>query len=395
MLPDERGVIFLVNDGRVQEMRELAYEAEAVLQQLIADYPSVLAGEQIDPGNPRRWILVAKEAGLPGAVDGANRWSIDHVMLDQDAIPTIVEVKRSSDTRIRREVVGQMLDYAANATAYWPADRLRGWFGQRLGSTDAADEAISEALAIDDPDGFWAAAQHNLETGSLRLVFVADVVPAELRRIVEFLDDQMSRTQVLAIEVRRYAVPNSTTTALVPRVVAKSARQEGAKTPERQPKRHWDEASWLEALDERGDPGAAHAAHQILAWAEQRGLRRWFGSGRRYGSIFLQHDGALGELFTVSLWTDGNLVIETHHMKRVPPFDDASQRAELLQKLASISGLDVDSERVDGWQRIPLNLLTGDRVEHFLAAYDWALNQAAGTAAQRQAPGSDDSRSAG
>jgi hypothetical protein len=35
--------------------------------------------------------------------------------LDQDAILTIVEVKRSTDTHVRREVVGQMLDYAANA----------------------------------------------------------------------------------------------------------------------------------------------------------------------------------------------------------------------------------------------------------------------------------------
>jgi len=40
--------------------------------------------------------------------------------LDQDAIPTIVEVKRSTDTRIRREVVGQMLGYAANAVVYCP-----------------------------------------------------------------------------------------------------------------------------------------------------------------------------------------------------------------------------------------------------------------------------------
>jgi hypothetical protein len=38
--------------------------------------------------------------------------------LDQDAIPAIVEVKRSTDTRIRREVVGQMLDYAANSVVY-------------------------------------------------------------------------------------------------------------------------------------------------------------------------------------------------------------------------------------------------------------------------------------
>jgi hypothetical protein len=46
-------------------------------------------------------------------------------------VPTPVEVKRSSDTRLRREVVGQMLDYAANAIVYWPADHIRGQFEQR------------------------------------------------------------------------------------------------------------------------------------------------------------------------------------------------------------------------------------------------------------------------
>lgn len=58
---------------------------------------------------PQRLLLVSREVGLPSDVGGVNRWSVDHLFLDQDAIPTLVEVKRSSDTRIRREVVGQML----------------------------------------------------------------------------------------------------------------------------------------------------------------------------------------------------------------------------------------------------------------------------------------------
>jgi hypothetical protein len=43
--------------------------------------------------------------------------SVKRDPFDQNAVPTLVEVKRSSDTRIRREVVGQMLDYAANPDA--------------------------------------------------------------------------------------------------------------------------------------------------------------------------------------------------------------------------------------------------------------------------------------
>lgn len=68
---------------------------------------------------------------LPDAEDAGSRWSLDHLFLDQEGIPTLIEVKRSTDTRIRREVVGQMLDYAANAVVYWPVEELRARFEPR------------------------------------------------------------------------------------------------------------------------------------------------------------------------------------------------------------------------------------------------------------------------
>jgi len=57
--------------------------------------------------------------------EGGDCWFVDHLLIDQDGIPTLVEVKRSTDTRIRREVVGQMLDYAANAVVYWPVETIK------------------------------------------------------------------------------------------------------------------------------------------------------------------------------------------------------------------------------------------------------------------------------
>src|SRR5215467_1408492 len=108
-------------------MDESRYDSEAVLQELLAKYPDLLAGDAVGD-EPRRWLLVDREAGLPTEEDGGGRWAVDHLFLDQDAIPTLVEVKRSSDTRIRREVVGQILDYAANAVLYWPIETLRAQF---------------------------------------------------------------------------------------------------------------------------------------------------------------------------------------------------------------------------------------------------------------------------
>ena len=87
--------------------------------------------------------------GVADREDGRDRWSLDHLFVDQDAIPTFVEVKRSSDTRIRREVVGQMLDYAANASAYWDAGRLRSSFESRFDDAEAANDELAEFIEDD------------------------------------------------------------------------------------------------------------------------------------------------------------------------------------------------------------------------------------------------------
>lgn len=109
------GVFLIQKDGQLVEMSEEIYGSEADFQELIAKYPNILAGNQINDEVPRKWLLVSREAALPSEENGSDRWSVDHLFLDQDGIPTLVEVKRSSDTRIRREVVGQMLEYASNS----------------------------------------------------------------------------------------------------------------------------------------------------------------------------------------------------------------------------------------------------------------------------------------
>ena len=102
--------IFLIQGGTLTELIDRQFETETVFQELLASNPSLLAGSQINPNVPRRWLLVRREMGIPAEEAGGDRWSIDHLFLDQDGIPTLVEVKRSTDTRLRRELVGQMLD---------------------------------------------------------------------------------------------------------------------------------------------------------------------------------------------------------------------------------------------------------------------------------------------
>jgi len=220
--------IFIIqNDGELVEMSEHAYDSEALLQELLAKYPKLLAGGQMDTSSPRRWLLVRREMGIPSKDEGGGRFSVDHLFLDQDAIPTLVEVKRSTDTRLRREVVGQMLDYAANAVMYWPVEQIQAEF--EAGSDDAEDE-LAQLLGEDPNQGeFWEKVKTNLQAGKIRMVFVADVIPSELRRIVEFLNEQMDPAEVLAVEIKQFVGEGMKT--LVPRVMGQTAEAEKKKRP--------------------------------------------------------------------------------------------------------------------------------------------------------------------
>jgi hypothetical protein len=226
--------IFLVEGERkLTPMKETTYEKEQDLQALLAAYPDLIPGDQIDFENPRRWLLVARELGVPGSDEDTGRWSLDHLFLDQDSIPTFVECKRSSDTRSRREVVAQMLDYAANGTYYWKMDSLRQAAAETAQKNGKSLD--DEILKLVDPDEFssvdeyWKRVEWNLKTGNVRLIFVADTIPSELRRLVEFLNEQMINSEVLALEVKQFLGEGQK--AIVPRLIGMTETARDIKRP--------------------------------------------------------------------------------------------------------------------------------------------------------------------
>lgn len=209
--------IYLRDGDELIEMRESEYEYERVLQDRLVDYPRLLAGSQMSDIGIDQWVLVAKEAAVPDKEGGGERWSADHLFVDQNAIPTIVEVKRSDNTEIRRQIVGQMLDYVAHATLYWDGSMLENRFVDTCETLGLDPEVTIKDLTSDeDVTGFWEDVERNLRSKQVRLLFVADEVPSELKRVVEFLNEATQNVEVLAIEVIKYASDEET--VFVPRL---------------------------------------------------------------------------------------------------------------------------------------------------------------------------------
>ncbi len=212
-------------DGKLEALEETPFSTEDELQALIAEHPELLDGEQIRPGDARRWILITREKGIAPSSGGSARWAVDHLIVDQDAVPTLAEVKRGSNPEIRRTIVGQMLEYAAHASETWTAEELRNAFEEqtRAQGLDPGDVLTSllEGDGESDVDGFWEDVSTNLAAKRLRLLFVADDIPDPLARIVSFLNTQMPGIEVLAVEIKRFHGQSAQT--LVPRVIGRTS----------------------------------------------------------------------------------------------------------------------------------------------------------------------------
>lgn len=254
-------------DGELEPLEEERFSKEEELQELIAAHPELLDGEQMRPGDPRRWILITREKGIAETAESADRWSVDHLIVDQDAVPTLVEVKRGANPEARRTVVGQMLEYAAHAALTWTADELRQSFEETtVASGRDAELELDRLLQSDgepDIDSFWETVATNLKAQRLRLLFVADEIPDTLERIVEFLNAHMPGIEVLAVEIKQFR--GESTQTLVPRVIGRTANvsTRGTAGPRTKPTRE----SFLEKFDEE----SRSAATRLMDEAERAG----------------------------------------------------------------------------------------------------------------------------
>jgi hypothetical protein len=337
--------IYLRQGDEFVAMIERLYETEDVLQALLAEHPEMLAGGD-EGGEHDGWLLVRREAGVADAIDSSSRWSLDHLFLDAGGVPTLVEVKRSTDTRSRREVVAQMLDYAANATAFWKVDLLQAWFEtecERLGTDGAA--ALERTFGVNDPGQYWAKVQTNLAADRIRLVFVADEIPAELRSIVEFLNRQMSETEVLAIEVKQYVDANEQHQTIVPHVVGRTEAARAAKGAIGR--------SGSSEFDFTTAPGGFHElVEKMDGVAAELNLNvRPSRTGRNYQPTVLeagaQHTSGIG-VYGSSRGTEFNLEV----FRELGAEDVAD---ELLERLRHVAGLRIDAS---SWPSVACETLT-------------------------------------
>ena len=187
-----------------------AFQDEAALHRLIEQNPQLLPLA----GSPRLAVL--------GSQVQLGTGYVDILAVESSGRPAIVEVKLAGNPEARRAVVSQVMAYAAFLHGFNVESLEQGPLRSSL--ADAGYGTILEAVQAQDQEGaadddsFETSLQEFLNQGSFRLVLVLDEVPAELERVVAYLDAITVQALTIDLVVLKVYEVNGAQVALPQRV---------------------------------------------------------------------------------------------------------------------------------------------------------------------------------
>jgi hypothetical protein len=336
-------------------MRPSAPRSEDHMQRLVADHPELIADQD------GALLLIRREQPIGDSEDSEGRWSLDHLFVTRNGVPVLVELKRAIDTRLRREVIGQMLDYAANGTAYWQRGRLAENFAATATARglDPDSELAAFLGAGGDPQTFWEQVDANFAAGRIKMVFVADTIPREVARIVEFLNEQM-KADVRAVELSWFESDDGIT-ALTPRIIGETERAQSEKAA-RGSKLPIGRDAWIEEHLAKFGPETVNAAGTFIRIVDDAGGYSEVSSSQ--GSIVAVFDLPSDTLYPMALtkYGKGLVQLSLNYIASRPAFESESVRKDLYDHLVAVVG-PLTTSKLNGFPAFPVIKLNDSAVQ--------------------------------
>jgi hypothetical protein len=299
------------------------YSQEKHLQQVLAEQPSLLPGVGTSP--------VAVRELQTGA------GPLDLAVIDATGQITLVECKLASNAQIRREIVGQVLDYASSLWRMSFSDFDARWRQRHDGGLGIIESVGAEG---EEADAVRSLIEESLATGRFKLVLAVDVINDGLRRIVEFLNDRTATDlSVIAMELR-YA-RHGDVEMLIPTVYgaelarAKAERSDAATS--------WTEQDVHDYLRDHW-PAAAPVISDILDALRHVPGISYFGTRGVTPSMIVRWDGPAGVSWPFVIYTSKQPYVRVnfHWMTAIP--DDA--KLALAEALSHIDGVAFNAEQL-------------------------------------------------
>ena len=182
------GQPILIRDDKSNGLDRIALDAKAFnedwIQKLIHNNPDILPISEIDTGFTPA-ISIGREVSTTVGY-------IDNLFISPDGYLTIVETKLWRNPEARREVVGQILDYAKelNKWTYTDLDNAVKQYNQLYSNnSDGLLATVRKHTELDEADErfFIDNISKNLKRGRFLLLIVGDGIRESVEDMVEYL----------------------------------------------------------------------------------------------------------------------------------------------------------------------------------------------------------------
>jgi hypothetical protein len=208
--------LYVPRVGSASALTPISHAGEKVLedyiQTLVHDHPKLLPISEIDPIFCGA-VPICRELSTPAGF-------VDNLLITPTGLPVLVECKLWRNAEARREVVGQILDYAKELARFTASDLQRevskalgAGPGALLDVIRAADPSVDE---IEFNDNLTA----NLRRGRFLLLIVGDGIRERVEAIAEYLQGHTGLHFSLGlVELSIYNLPDGAR-LVAPRVLA-------------------------------------------------------------------------------------------------------------------------------------------------------------------------------
>lgn len=218
--------VVLTPDGSIVSPRRVPFTEkmfeEAWLQDLVEDHPELLPIAEIEPAFAPA-ISVGREVATKSG-------SIDNLLLSPEGYLTIVETKLWRNPEARREVVGQIIDYAkdvSNWTFVELENRVRAYHAQRRQSGIGLLDSVRRVQDIQESEEqiIIDTISRNLRTGRFLLLVVGEGIRESVEEMADFLQQipQMLFTLALVeLQIYELGPAGGKPFLIIPQVVART-----------------------------------------------------------------------------------------------------------------------------------------------------------------------------
>lgn len=301
--------ILVQDQDGVRELEE-GYASEHELQVFLRDHSDLIPVDEIELGTPPL-LCIGFEVFVPGGAE-------DLLYVDETGLLTLVETKLRRNQEARREVVGQVLEYAAQ-TAAWSPNDFEAKAQQFLARQDCPreyqgltlEQALRQFWGETNPSlaesfsylDFLDQVSENLADGRIRLIIAIDEPPPVLLKTVEFVNRFSQHFDIYLIQLKRFYDSAREQNIFVPALFGQVPRS----TPSRPAGRIWDRESFLQQATERNRENVpvleslidlAEGQHAIIWGRGAKNATFTFGfiapNGKSVPAFYAMSKGAVG-----------------------------------------------------------------------------------------------------